>query len=655
MENKPKSQPPQRKHLLLLAIEFPFKLIMWTWKSLTFIFGLPLYTYLCFVQPFIAAQSFKNSVPFIIFFTPIKLLLLLLVIAVPFIESSLICKFNNFVFINSGIPDSSLIFKISAWIVWVAVFALSVNGISVINKTLLKLYPFYEYKNAIHDTFFYIISVPFTILTFCMIVRIYKFKKYSQPNYPTINMKEYAIFSIYEFLKSIASLLSLIFMLVLIILPWRIYETFAMMKKEQGKSKRAKILFIQVCQTIIDFITMPIPILLIFCTIYKVPALIVKLDYKKGTKWRMHILGTLKEFICDVPYFFMAMVLIFSIYMAVIVIWRLNRMYNSYPEIFRRGLVKEYIRDAFLEFVFFHIPLAFLEIIILPIALLDPWRFNLYYYHWGFLYYGRLTIREISIFFMEGILYLIIDLLVTPLFILSFLQIWKLPTVIRIYKKHLFTPMHYEAILKCFFSMICLILLIFTYILAFTLSLWRIPMILSYRSEILYGDTDENNSKSKSKKSKTDDKNSNETAPVKTNRELLDEEMPFYATEFEIAFFGLEQALKDIFVIPICLILFLSVFHAMLGFKILVLSFKPVDIVKRRKLEAERRMLLLKCFGKILIEFIALIYLSLCLVFFWRIPYLIKTAKIRVPPVLKSEVSEELKDLYGIFMLLYEK
>jgi len=250
---------------------------------------------------------------------------------------------------------------------------------------------------------------------------------------------------------------------------------------------------------------------------------------------------------------------------------------------------------------------------------------------------------------------LIIDLLVTPLFILSFLQIWKLPTVIRIYKKHLFTPMHYEAILKCFFSMICLILLIFTYILAFTLSLWRIPMILSYRSEILYGDTDENNSKSKSKKSKTDDKNSNETAPVKTNRELLDEEMPFYATEFEIAFFGLEQALKDIFVIPICLILFLSVFHAMLGFKILVLSFKPVDIVKRRKLEAERRMLLLKCFGKILIEFIALIYLSLCLVFFWRIPYLIKTAKIRVPPVLKSEVSEELKDLYGIFMLLYEK
>ncbi len=64
-----------------------------------------------------------------------------------------------------------------------------------------------------------------------MLIRIYKLRKYHQEG-PAIDLKHYAVFSVIECFKSVGSIISLVFLAIIILLPWRAYETFQLMKAE---------------------------------------------------------------------------------------------------------------------------------------------------------------------------------------------------------------------------------------------------------------------------------------------------------------------------------------------------------------------------------------------------------------------------------------
>ena len=127
-----------------------------------------------------------------------------------------------------------------------------------------------------------------------LLIRIYKVIKYSQKDKQGIDMKDYTVFIILESIKSVADIMGLLLSLILIVLPWRACETFKMVRAEGTsianlihklgrKSRKAKILITQVIHTFIDLAVSPLA-LLIFCSVYKIPSFVKKLDIKHGTK-----------------------------------------------------------------------------------------------------------------------------------------------------------------------------------------------------------------------------------------------------------------------------------------------------------------------------------------------------------------------------------
>eukprot|EP01022_Parablepharisma_sp_SALTPOND_P016573 TRINITY_DN2461_c0_g1_i1.p5 TRINITY_DN2461_c0_g1~~TRINITY_DN2461_c0_g1_i1.p5 ORF type:complete len:325 (-),score=18.28 TRINITY_DN2461_c0_g1_i1:3664-4638(-) len=323
----------------------------------------------------------------------------------------------------------------------------------------------------------------------------------------------------------------------------------------------------------------------------------------------------------------MSIVLILSIYMVVILVIILSREYKKDPKAFSFDKVKLAICDAFFILLFVHIPLFIMGCIILVLRGLNVWRLHILVQDIKKVWKRQQLVKTVFKDLLLSITWFFGDYLFTPFFFLSFLQVWNLPTIIRIYKKHLLGKWHYWIIWRSFWSMTCSI---FVMILRYTLMIlspWRIPTLLSCLWQ----------------------------AKVVINKELGDDEKevinatPLHEEEFKTLLFVFEQILKDCFVIPIVILLLASIVHAPLAVKVLSMNFATVELNKRRELESERRFLLWYCLKKILIECLTLLILVLCILVFWRIPFLLRASKIRVSRLKPAECSQETKETYSKF------
>ena len=268
----------KKKHLLLLVIELPFRFIMWSWNILNFVFGLPLYGYFILMQGFLTSENFTQSVAFIIFLSPFRILCFLLSLTIPLLESYGIIKLILIFTANK------LTLILTSCALCLLTFALSWFGLYKLAKRSHTFTPFYKFEKAIKDSIYFIISMPFTIMVFLMLFRIYKVIKYKQPKNPIISIKDYCVFIIWQWIKSIIIIVFLPFNLILILLPWRLWETCEVLKKPNSIKSKLYIL-LQAVQTLIDFILCPLPALIVFLTLYRLPKLVRKLDPKKGTRY----------------------------------------------------------------------------------------------------------------------------------------------------------------------------------------------------------------------------------------------------------------------------------------------------------------------------------------------------------------------------------
>lgn len=274
---------PRKKHLLLLAIEFPFRLIMWVWNALRYVFGLPLYGYFLLVQGFLTSQHFANSVPFVVFLSPLRILLFLLPLVLPLLEALALLQLMR-IFILDGEINATFAVYFTCAAVTLLVVGLSWFGLRKLGKHSERMKPFYKFKAAMNDCFYYLISVPFTLMVFLLLVRVRRVATYRQQDYPTIVMRDYCVYIVWQWVRSVVTVLFLPCWLVLVALPWRLWETQRKVKRAKGVAAKV-ILLVQTVQTLIDFLICPLPALLILLTLYRAPQLITKLDPKQGTKY----------------------------------------------------------------------------------------------------------------------------------------------------------------------------------------------------------------------------------------------------------------------------------------------------------------------------------------------------------------------------------
>ncbi len=203
-------------------------------------------------------------------------------------------------------------------------------------------------------------------------------------------------------------------------------------------------MIVQVLNTLLDFLLSPLA-LVVFATFYRLPGLLRKLDFRRGTaypiqplqprnRWRGHLLGAAWGLACDMPYVIMGIMLLGTIYMPFIFFGRVKYERHGHHDTFGVGDFKRILRECFFEFWLFHIPLLMLELVLCLFFLVDPWLLFDIYPHWNHLLSGGILISEIAAHLVANGVYLVCDLLHTPMFFLSLLQIWRLPTVLRVYK-----------------------------------------------------------------------------------------------------------------------------------------------------------------------------------------------------------------------------
>lgn len=272
-----------KKHLLLLVIELPFRLIKWSWIAFNYAFGFPLYAYFFIIERFLTAESFKKSLPFIIIFSPIRICCFLLSFIFPAIEIIALMSL-----ITKTIEDTKTIGKLAIYLTFCSIF-LSIMGFNWfglyrLSKKLNWLKPFSEYKSAMKNSFYYFVSIPFTLILILVPLRVRRLLRYRQKDNIDIELKEYCVFVIVQTIKLIGTIITLPISVIIVILPWRLWETINEVGRTQSEIDKKIIILIQVGGTLIDFVVCPVPILLILFTFYKFPSLIRKLDPRRGSK-----------------------------------------------------------------------------------------------------------------------------------------------------------------------------------------------------------------------------------------------------------------------------------------------------------------------------------------------------------------------------------
>ena len=187
---------------------------------------------------------------------------------------------------------------------WVALLSSISSGIFLILalrsgiKRIIRHFPTYfptrqQFEHALNINFFIFLSILFSLLTCCMLIRLHKLLKYAHPQFEAIRLR-YRLYSAYaakQFLLSFVSWLMLLLSLILVILPWRLYQTIIEFKQAciytniyayiANKWRKQAIVTINCFQSLIDFLVAPLS-LIIFLTFYRSISFAQSLNIRKA-------------------------------------------------------------------------------------------------------------------------------------------------------------------------------------------------------------------------------------------------------------------------------------------------------------------------------------------------------------------------------------
>lgn len=164
------------------------------------------------------------------------------------------------------------------------------------------------------------------------------------------------------------------------------------------------------------------------------PKFIRKLNIKHGEHLRLHIMDTIVEIVLDIPFFIMGLMLIPTVYMPILTIYKLVKAYQKDPVKFTSEELKKIIQESFISFFSVHIPIFIMETIIIAVSFINLWRIKSFIIHSRKMLSFDCTTSEVAEFLGEQIKFLISDLVHLPLLIISFVNLFNLPTTYYIYK-----------------------------------------------------------------------------------------------------------------------------------------------------------------------------------------------------------------------------
>ena len=144
------------------------------------------------------------------------------------------------------------------------------------------------------------------------------------------------------------------------------------------------------------------------------------------------MLAVIVDILCDIPYILMTFVLVASVYMGVIAIRRICRLSKQRGK-FTGAAVKEIILDCFKTLFLVHIPWLVLEVLITALNILNIWRIKYLFKHWSNIRQNGQGVADLYTVLCTEIQWFLGDVIHLPLLVLSFGQIWRLSTLIRIY------------------------------------------------------------------------------------------------------------------------------------------------------------------------------------------------------------------------------
>jgi len=318
----------------------------------------------------------------------------------------------------------------------------------------------------------------------------------------------------------------------------------------------------------------------------------------------------------------MVIVLFSTIFMGFILI---KRLFSNRNIIFDTNIKKpkRVIRETFCDFLIFYSPAIIIGILTIIFLVLNIWRIFLLPSYCMLFINSNFTLAKRFEFLLLSIAYLLFDYILAPFFLLSFLQLWKLPLLIKIYRKYLLTDNHYYTIIRCFWSMIFFIILIISWSFFIIIAPWRLPLVTKIFNTVKYDS-------------------------LSSEKDLL-EQMSFYGDEYRALLYFIEQVVKDYLVLPVVLLLILTVFHIPLVIKILCADFDKADLFKRKELESKRRGLFYYCGLKLLIELFVLLKLPFIIIMIWRLPFLFRSMISRPVKSFAPTECEELTAVHSIF------